>query len=232
MAVSLRKSKPDRSTRCATALLLLSLTNIQATGGEVGSEVGILFGDLGRLIEKYAPEAALQAAKNLPMVIDDASSVERARKIIDASARTLPYAGFLQISAEGVCRLYFVNKSNSMVVVSAASILEILASPNFSSRKTLIVDEPSAQAYRLKLESFRSQFDLYTVSGIESPVRMRFNVVAESKTPSETTASATPPEKEQAWAAAEVVVVGVTGLVVFLIARRLYRNVSKGYRGK
>jgi len=194
-------------------------------------------------VEKYGPPAAVHAAKMLPKLIEDAALADRAQKILNASATTLPGAGFLQISAEGVCRLYFIDDRNSTIAVNAASLPVMLALPNLRDRKTLIVDELSGQAYRTQLESVRSQFDLWTASGIRPVERMTRDISADrSEPPLTKPASGQAAGITKEWTATDLVVyalnttvllcfLGLAVLLSLFCRSRLYREFLKLYRG-
>src|SRR6266567_4506844 len=79
----------------------------------VQAQRGVLLEDLGVLVKKYAPPAAVHGvATTLPKTITDAASTERARTILIASATSLPKAPYLRISTDGVYRLYQLISGN------------------------------------------------------------------------------------------------------------------------
>lgn len=226
---------PYRNALRSALLLLFRFTFVTANSAQAeGGEAGLVIGDVGKLVEKYAPEVALQASKVLPTIIDDAASKERARKILNASAANLPGAGFLQISANGTCRLYVINDQNVMMSTSATTITEMLGSQSLRALKTVIVDDLSAQIYRSQLASVQSQFALYTVAGIEPITRMTFGKTIDRKINSTPSASAILPRDpdDRAWTAADVFIFAVISLVTIIGARRFYGDFMRGYRGK
>ena len=122
----------------ASVIVIFNFSYLTTAHAQVkGGEAGVVFGSLGELIEKFGAPAAIHAAKMLPKMIESNDSPTKERETILRASRqpNLQGPGFLLISADGVCRLYFLNDRNLAFTANPTSPSKKFESSSLSGRK-------------------------------------------------------------------------------------------------